>query len=244
MWILFSNLAPKQIGEAADARAVGLRVQAVRVEQYGAHPDRLRRERVERVRVADEGGLRGLDAEPFERETEDGRVGLPASDEVRVDEQMELVGQPGGVERVAQAAVLGVRDNRDEEPFSLYLINHARGVGVNPAPDVPLGVRLVNAADEGRARILVEPEPAVHLAESPVTPGLVYHTAARLRRADAAQHLAEGAPHLVVAEPAPRDILGQRREPGPVGVDERPARVEDARARAVERWMEHGQSFG
>src|SRR5688572_3392632 len=218
MWILFSNLAPKQIGEAADARAVGLRVQAVRVEQHGAHPDRLRRERVVRVRVADEGGLRGLDAEPFEREAEDGRFGLPVSDEVRVNEQMELVGQTRRVERVAQAPVLRVRDDRDEETLSLYLVNHARGVRVNPAPDVSLGVRRVNAADERRARLFVEPEPAVHLAERPVMTRLVYHTAARLRRADAAQHLAEGAPHLVVAEPAPGDLLGPPRPPPPGGV--------------------------
>src|ERR1043165_7758099 len=79
----------EQLDERAYARADALRVQIERVEQDRAHADGVRRERIVRVRVADEGSLARLDAEPFEREPEDGCVGLAAADELRVNQKVE-----------------------------------------------------------------------------------------------------------------------------------------------------------
>src|SRR3712207_2545156 len=141
----FSNLAAKQIAQALDSRADAIRVQVERVEKYRAHPDGARRERVVRVRVADERGLRSLDAEAFEREPEDFGVGLPVADEVRVDDNVEVRGEARGFEPVAHAPVLRVRDDRDEKTFAPQLFEHARGLRVRAAPDVSLRVRAVDA---------------------------------------------------------------------------------------------------
>src|SRR4051812_5619531 len=119
--ILFSNRTTKQIAQTAYAGADALGVQVERVEKYCAHPGGARRQRVVRVRVADERGLRCLHAEPFEREPEDGRVGLLAADEVRVNSQVEEAAEPRRLKRVKQPPVLRVRDDGDEQPRALQL---------------------------------------------------------------------------------------------------------------------------
>src|SRR5687768_2009571 len=78
---------------------------------------------------------RRLHAQPVERRPEDTGVGLLDARDARVDNHVEVAGQPGGIERLLDPAV-AVRD--DAEPYARVPEPGERtaGAGVPPAPEV------------------------------------------------------------------------------------------------------------
>ena len=200
--------------EAGGDRALSLAPHAAWIEEHRAQARLLGPDHVDEIRIADvDRFLRG-GARRAHTELEDSRVGLRNPDHAGIDDELQMRGEPGDLERSLHGAVR-VRDDADDEPgvarVAQGLSRFAVGLMAKPDRHVEAAPPLGNSDPFG---VVGDPE---ILRQIPDVPALAGALARRLRGPLGIEPYA-GAPFGVDHVSRAELVTSRRQERGEPGV--------------------------